>query len=215
MTTPPIRLVPLEGIPAIGPGDDLAALLHRAARARGLRLADGVLVVAPEDRVEGGGPRRPARGRRTVRRGEARSRPQDRKDPRHVEVVMRETARVVRHAHGVWIAETRHGFVCANAGVDLSNAPGTDHAVLLPEDPDASARRIRDALVAAGDGPLGGHRLRHLRASLARRTRRRRARLRRHRAALGLARPHRSGRPHAGSHQHGDRRSARGRRRAC
>jgi len=80
---------------------------------------------------------------------------QDRKDPRHVEVVLRETARVVRHAHGVWIAETRHGFVCANAGVDLSNAPGDGVAVLLPEDPDASARRLRAALVAGGAGPLG------------------------------------------------------------
>jgi coenzyme F420-0:L-glutamate ligase/coenzyme F420-1:gamma-L-glutamate ligase len=55
----------------------------------------------------------------------------------------------------VWIAETRHGFVCANAGVDLSNAPGEGVAVLLPEDPDASARRLRAALVAAGAGPLG------------------------------------------------------------
>ena len=70
-------------------------------------------------------------------------------------MVLRETARVVRHAHGVWIAETRHGFVCANAGVDLSNAPGEGVAVLLPEDPDASARRLRAALVAAGAGPLG------------------------------------------------------------
>jgi coenzyme F420-0:L-glutamate ligase/coenzyme F420-1:gamma-L-glutamate ligase len=78
----------------------------------------------------------------------------DGKDPRHVELVMRETARVVRHAHGVWIAETRHGFVCANAGVDLSNAPEPETAVLLPLDPDASASRLRDALAAAGAGPL-------------------------------------------------------------
>jgi coenzyme F420-0:L-glutamate ligase/coenzyme F420-1:gamma-L-glutamate ligase len=154
MTASPIRLVPLHGIPAIQPGDDLAALLRGAAEASDVRLRDGVLVVAQKvvSKAEG----------RVVRLADVepsdearRVAAQDGKDPRHVELVMRETARVVRHAHGVWIAETRHGFVCANAGVDLSNAPGADQAVLLPEDPDASARRIRDALVAAGDGPLG------------------------------------------------------------
>jgi coenzyme F420-0:L-glutamate ligase/coenzyme F420-1:gamma-L-glutamate ligase len=150
----PIRLVPLTGIPAIAAGDDLAALLRLAARASDVRFADGALVVAQKivSKAEGRVVRladvEPSEAARRVAE-------QDGKDPRHVEVVMRETARVVRHAHGVWIAETRHGFVCANAGVDLSNAPGADQAVLLPEDPDASARRIRDALVAAGDGPLG------------------------------------------------------------
>lgn len=154
MSATPIRLVPLHGIPAIQTGDDLAALLRRAADASGVQLRDGVLVVAQKvvSKAEG----------RVVRLADVepsdearRVAAQDGKDPRHVEIVMRETARVVRHAHGVWIAETRHGFVCANAGVDLSNAPGADQAVLLPEDPDASARRIRDALLAAGDGPLG------------------------------------------------------------
>jgi coenzyme F420-0:L-glutamate ligase/coenzyme F420-1:gamma-L-glutamate ligase len=62
---------------------------------------------------------------------------------------------VVRHAHGVWIAETRHGYVCANAGVDLSKRARRRLRSALPEDPDASARRLRDALLAAGDGPLG------------------------------------------------------------
>jgi coenzyme F420-0:L-glutamate ligase/coenzyme F420-1:gamma-L-glutamate ligase len=69
-------------------------------------------------------------------------------------VVLRESARIVRRGHRVLISETRHGFVCANAGVDLSNAPGADVAVLLPEDPDASARRLRDGLLARGAGPL-------------------------------------------------------------
>jgi coenzyme F420-0:L-glutamate ligase/coenzyme F420-1:gamma-L-glutamate ligase len=154
MSAAPIRLVPLHGVPAIHAGDDLAALLRRAADVSGVRLRDGVLVVAQKivSKAEG----------RVVRLADVepsdaarRVAAQDGKDPRHVELVMRETARVVRHAHGVWIAETRHGFVCANAGVDLSNAPDADQAVLLPADPDASARRIRDALLAAGDGPLG------------------------------------------------------------
>jgi coenzyme F420-0:L-glutamate ligase/coenzyme F420-1:gamma-L-glutamate ligase len=76
------------------------------------------------------------------------------KDPRHVEVVLRESVRIVRRGHGVLICETRHGFVCANAGVDLSNAPGPEHAVLLPLDPDASARALRERLLARGAGPL-------------------------------------------------------------
>jgi coenzyme F420-0:L-glutamate ligase / coenzyme F420-1:gamma-L-glutamate ligase len=148
-----LRLVALRGLPAVRPGDDLAALLRAAARAQGQRLADGVLVVAQKvvSKAEG----RVVRLADVAPSAEARRiAAADGKDPRHVEVVLRETARVVRHAHGVWIAETRHGFVCANAGVDLSNAPDADHAVLLPEDPDASARRLRDALVAAGASPL-------------------------------------------------------------
>jgi coenzyme F420-0:L-glutamate ligase/coenzyme F420-1:gamma-L-glutamate ligase len=68
--------------------------------------------------------------------------------------VLRESVRIVRRGHGVMICETRHGFVCANAGVDFSNAPGRDVAVLLPEDPDASAARLREALLTRGAGPL-------------------------------------------------------------
>jgi coenzyme F420-0:L-glutamate ligase / coenzyme F420-1:gamma-L-glutamate ligase len=68
------------------------------------------------------------------------------KDARQVEVVLRESRRVVRMDRGVIIAETHHGFVCANAGVDASNVPGADAVCLLPLDPDASARRIRRAL---------------------------------------------------------------------
>jgi coenzyme F420-0:L-glutamate ligase / coenzyme F420-1:gamma-L-glutamate ligase len=68
------------------------------------------------------------------------------KDARQVEVVLRESARIVRMERGVIIAETRHGFICANAGVDASNVPGDETVCLLPVDPDASARRLRDAL---------------------------------------------------------------------
>ena len=68
------------------------------------------------------------------------------KDPRQIEVVFRESRRVVRMDRGVVIAETRHGFVCANAGVDASNVPGEDTVCLLPVDPDRSAARLREAL---------------------------------------------------------------------
>jgi coenzyme F420-0:L-glutamate ligase/coenzyme F420-1:gamma-L-glutamate ligase len=72
------------------------------------------------------------------------------KDPRLVQVVLDESVSVLRAARGVLICETQHGFVCANAGVDLSNSPGDDVAILLPIDPDASARRIRGALGRVG-----------------------------------------------------------------
>jgi coenzyme F420-0:L-glutamate ligase/coenzyme F420-1:gamma-L-glutamate ligase len=149
----PLRLVPLAGVPAVAPGDDLALLLARAAAGAGLALAGGVLVVCQKvvSKAEG----RLLDLRSVEPSPEARRiAAEDGKDPRHVEVVLRETRRIVRRGRGVLIVETHHGFVCANAGVDLSNAPGEDVAVLLPVDPDASARRLRDALVARGAGPL-------------------------------------------------------------
>jgi len=137
----------------VGAGDDLAAQLSRAARAAELRLRGGILAVCQKvvSKAEG----------RTVELGEVapssrarRIADEQQKDPRLVEVILRESRRVVRQGHGVLICETHHGFVCANAGVDLSNAPGEDVAVLLPEDPDASAARLRAALGSRGEGPL-------------------------------------------------------------
>jgi coenzyme F420-0:L-glutamate ligase/coenzyme F420-1:gamma-L-glutamate ligase len=148
-----IRLTPLTGIPLIGPHDDLAGALSAAAERAGIRLRDGALVVCQKvvSKAEG----------RTVALADVepgeearRIAAEEDKDPRQVELVLRESVRLVRRGHGVLISETRHGFVCANAGIDLSNAPGEDIAVLLPEDPDASARRLRDAL-AGPDARLG------------------------------------------------------------
>ena len=138
-----VRVVPLEGIPEVEEGDDLAALLaDAAARAGGLEDAD-VVVVAQKvvSKAEG----------RVVRLDELE--PSERalelagdRDPRHVEAILRESARVVRSRPPLVIAETRHGFVCASAGVDASNAKGEGTLVLLPLDPDASAARIREGL---------------------------------------------------------------------
>ncbi len=145
---------PLRGLPAVEPGADLAALVADAAARDGVRLAGGVLAVCQKIVSK-------AEGRLVDLRGiEPREQAvklaaEDGKDPRAVEVILRETKRVVRRGPGVLICETVHGFVCANAGVDLSNAPADDVAVLLPVDPDASARRLRDGLVARGAGPLG------------------------------------------------------------
>jgi coenzyme F420-0:L-glutamate ligase/coenzyme F420-1:gamma-L-glutamate ligase len=149
-----IELVALEGIPRVAPGDDLALLVAQAAHEAGVALRNGVLVVCQKVVSK-------AEGRLVALAGvepsaEARKiAAEDGKDPRHIEVVLRESARIVRRGHRVLICETRHGFVCANAGVDLSNAPAHEVAVLLPEDPDASARRLREGLLARGAGPLG------------------------------------------------------------
>jgi coenzyme F420-0:L-glutamate ligase / coenzyme F420-1:gamma-L-glutamate ligase len=134
-----ISIRPVEGLPEIGEGDDLAALIAERA---GLEDGD-VLVVAQKvvSKAEG----RVVRLREVVPSERARELAVDR-DPRHLEVILRESARLVRVRPPLVIAETRHGFVCASAGVDASNAPEPESVVLLPEDPDASAARFRERL---------------------------------------------------------------------
>jgi coenzyme F420-0:L-glutamate ligase/coenzyme F420-1:gamma-L-glutamate ligase len=143
-----IELIGVPGIPEAAEGDDVAALIARALRNAGIEVADGdVLVVAQKivSKAEG----------RIVRLDsvEPSARAQEwasayDKGARVVEVVLRESKRIVRMERGVLISETEHGFVCANAGVDTSNvAEGT--VTLLPRDPDASARQIRSELEAA------------------------------------------------------------------
>ena len=123
-----IRILPLHGLPEIREGDDLGALLGDAIeRAGGLEKGD-VVVVA----------------HKAVSKAEGRVETTD----DYLGVVLREARRVRRRRDELVIAETEHGFVCANAGVDRSNAPGEGWVVLLPRDPDASAARIRDALAA-------------------------------------------------------------------
>ena len=150
-----IRLRALPGVPAIGPGDDLAGALAAAARRARVALRDGVVVVCQKvvSKQEG---RLVVLAEVEASEEAVRIAQEHGKDPRHVEVILRETRRVVRRGHGVLICQTHHGFVCANAGVDLSNAPADGVAVLLPVDPDASARRLRDELLAQGAAePLG------------------------------------------------------------
>ena len=147
-----IRVFPLEGIPEIEEGDDLAALLAEAAdRAGGLEDAD-ILVVAQKIVSK-------AEGRVVSLDG---IEPSERayqlagdRDPRHVEAVLRESARVVRSRPPLVISETRHGFICASAGVDASNAKGKGTLVLLPVDPDGSAARLREGLHARTGRDVG------------------------------------------------------------
>jgi coenzyme F420-0:L-glutamate ligase/coenzyme F420-1:gamma-L-glutamate ligase len=141
---------PLPGLPEIRPGDDLAGLVADAAARLpdpGLRPAD-VLVVAHKAVAKAEGRVVPLAGvvpgERALRLGEEHG-----KDPRLVELILAESVELVRADAGRLIARTRHGFVCANAGVDRSNAGGADLAVLLPFDPDASARALRARLGCA------------------------------------------------------------------
>ena len=134
-----LRVIPVHGIPEVKEGDDVAALLADA-----VELEDGDVVVVAhkivskaEGRVVPLADLEPSALARTVAGDE---------DARRVEAVLRETARVVRMRDTLVIAETRHGFVCASAGVDASNAPDSGTLVLLPLDPDASADGIRRRL---------------------------------------------------------------------
>jgi coenzyme F420-0:L-glutamate ligase / coenzyme F420-1:gamma-L-glutamate ligase len=136
-----LRVLPLAGLPEVREGDDLGALIAAAAELED----DDVVVVAQKivSKAEG----------RVVRLADVEPSPKAvelaaDQDPRKLEVVLREARRIVRERPPLVIAETRHGFVCASAGVDASNTPELGTLVLLPEDPDASAALIRDRLRA-------------------------------------------------------------------
>jgi coenzyme F420-0:L-glutamate ligase / coenzyme F420-1:gamma-L-glutamate ligase len=143
-----VQIIPVAGLPEVVCGDDLARLLVEAAQRQRLVIKQGdVLVVAQKvvSKAEG----------RIVRLESVKPSEQAeqwaakyQKDPRVIEIVLREASSIVRMERGVIIAKTRHGFVCANAGVDVSNVPsGT--ALLLPEDPDRSARTLQEQLARA------------------------------------------------------------------
>jgi len=139
----------INGLPEILPGNDLAVLIRDAARAQREEIRDGDIVVIAQKIVS------KSEGRivhlADVVPGErARQMAAEAgKDARQIEVVLGECAKIVRWERGILICETHHGFVCANAGVDRSNAGAPDTVVLLPVDPDASATRLREAFRAA------------------------------------------------------------------
>jgi coenzyme F420-0:L-glutamate ligase / coenzyme F420-1:gamma-L-glutamate ligase len=148
LARPAVGIIPLTGLPEVAPGDDLAALIVEAAGRQGLAFTEGdVLVVAQKvvSKAEGR-----IVGLDSVAPSERASRwaAEYQKDPRVIELVLRESSGIVRMERGVIVARTRHGFVCANAGVDVSNTrEGT--ALLLPEDPDTSARKLQEHLARA------------------------------------------------------------------
>ena len=141
-----VTLMGISGLPEVRPGDDLAQLLVHAAQDQETPFQrDDVLVVTQKvvSKAEG----------RLVSLKEVRPSPFAQEvaqrwsqDARHIEVILREARRIVRMDQGVIITETRHGFRCANSGVDASNVPGEDVVALLPEDPDASAQALHKAI---------------------------------------------------------------------
>ena len=139
-----LEIIGVEGLGEIEPGDPLGRLVAEACARREVALLDGdVLVVAQKvvSKSEG----RAVDLRTVTPSGEASrlSAELDGKDPRLLELILRESRRIVAKGRSTIVVETHHGFVCANAGIDLSNV-GVDRALLLPRDPDGSARRIRE-----------------------------------------------------------------------
>ncbi|MCC6237840.1 MAG: coenzyme F420-0:L-glutamate ligase [Dehalococcoidia bacterium] len=150
MSAPEVRVIGITGIPLIQSGDDLARIILEAAEAQGTPVETGDVIVVTQ---------------RVVSKAEGRVVPLDTftpspfalawsrrwdKDPRVTEAVLLESQRVVRQVRGVFITQTHHGFICANSGVDASNVGGHDLVCLLPVDPDASCRGIRDTARARG-----------------------------------------------------------------
>lgn len=141
-----LSVTALEGLPEVAAGDDLAELIDRAVRDQGEALVDGdVLVIAHKVVSKAEGRTRSLSAVRPGARASELAATLD-KDPRLVQVILDEAQEVVRASRGVLICVTRHGFVCANAGVDASNVPRGDEVVLLPLDPDDSARALRRGL---------------------------------------------------------------------
>jgi coenzyme F420-0:L-glutamate ligase/coenzyme F420-1:gamma-L-glutamate ligase len=147
-----VQILPVPGLPEITAGTDLAESIHAAADAAGTPLADGDIVVVTSkivSKAEGC-----AIELDEVQPSSFASEwaPKWEKDPRVVEVVLRESKRIVRQVGPVLITETHHGFVCANSGVDQSSSGAHDRVLVLPRDPDASARRMRSRFADLGVG---------------------------------------------------------------
>jgi len=151
---PRYEVIGVEGIAEVVPGADVARLIADAARAQGTPLARGDLLVVSQKIVS------KSEGR-LLRLSDVEPSPiaatlaaELGRDPRLVEVILRESRRVVRMDRGVLVTETRHGWVCANAGVDQSNVDA-DTVALLPEDPDRSARGLRERVRALCGADVG------------------------------------------------------------
>jgi coenzyme F420-0:L-glutamate ligase / coenzyme F420-1:gamma-L-glutamate ligase len=141
-----VQLIGLNEVPEVTPGTDLAQIILDAARASDLALHDDDILIVTHKVVS------KAEGRlvdlRDVQPSDLARRFAEQwgKDARQVEVVLSESARIVRMDRGIIIAQTRHGFVCANAGVDASNVAGEEIVCLLPVNPDASAAALRESI---------------------------------------------------------------------
>ena len=146
MSAPEVRIIGLPGLPIITPGADLAALIHTAIGTAELRLQEGDILVVTQKIVSKAEGCLVALSEVEPSLFAERYARQWDKDARLVEVVLHQSRRIVKMDRGVLITETHHGFICANAGVDQSNIEGQEVVAVLPPDPDASARAIRQGL---------------------------------------------------------------------
>ena len=171
-----IAIIPIPGVPQIKPGDDLPAILLKAIDDAKVGLKDGDILVMCQKIVS------KAEGAvidlRTITPSPFAIQIADmwEKDPRMVEVVLTESSRIVRMKNGVVITESKHGWVCANSGVDASNTIADDIVILLPKDPDASARHLRLTIEQQRHIAIGVINYRHVWPAVARRLGRIRAR---------------------------------------
>jgi coenzyme F420-0:L-glutamate ligase/coenzyme F420-1:gamma-L-glutamate ligase len=141
-----LRIVGLKSIPEVKGGDDVGELLVAAAQSEGVGLQDGDVVVVTQKIVSKAERRLVNVSDITPSEFAITFGKQWDKDPRKVEVVLRESKRIVRMDRGIIVTETHHGFVCANSGVDESNVAGEGVLALLPVDPDKSASEIRETI---------------------------------------------------------------------
>ncbi|MEM2910359.1 MAG: coenzyme F420-0:L-glutamate ligase [Nitrososphaerota archaeon] len=141
-----VEVIGIRGIPVIRPGDDLASIIVENARKTGVGIKDGDIIVITHVAVAR------AEGKivrlKNVEPSELAKRIAEEtgKDPRHVEVILRDSKDIIRMRNGIIISRTKHGIVCANAGVDASNASEDESVVALPDDPDLSAKKIREGI---------------------------------------------------------------------
>jgi len=150
-----IQIIPVTQIKEIRSGDDLSSLISEALKKQDIALADSDILVITQKIVS------KAEGRvvdlKTITPSPFAEKIGKKytKDPRYVELILQESKRIVRMDHGVIISETYHGFICANAGIDASNIGEKNNVALLPKDPDASAKRIQEALQKESKKELG------------------------------------------------------------
>ena len=147
MRSKTISVIGLEGFPWIRAGDDLAKMVVETAEREGVSIEDGDILVIAQKVVSKAGGRvvrlkdvKPSRRAKELAKIAL-------KDPRFVELVLRETKRVLKACSEALIVETKQGIICINAGIDKSNMPGEDSYALLPKNPDESARRIRSHIM--------------------------------------------------------------------
>jgi len=146
---PSLQLFALHDFPLVKPGDNLAAQISQSIADNGLSLQDGDIVVLAQKIVSKAENRYRALSDVTPRSEAVKLAQETGKDPRAVELVLQESNRVLRYRYGSIVVEHKLGFVHANAGIDQSNLPDntdSETALLLPENPDASAAALRDAL---------------------------------------------------------------------